>query len=343
MIIVFKTDASRAQIEEVKQHIVELGYEPRVIQGVERTVIGAVGDELSHRSLEILREMPCVENVIPIQKRYKLVTRAYHLQDTVVDIGGNKLGGGHFQVIAGPCAMESAEQFHQAVKDLVNVGVRIIRGMAFKPRTSPYDFQGLGTQALDILRQAKKEFGVAIVTEILGSDQIAPVADVADMLQIGARNAQNYHLLEEVAKAGKPVLLKRGLATTIEEWLSSAEYLMVNGCSQVVLCERGIRTFEKAMRNTLDLGAIAFVREETHLPVIADPSHAGGVKRLVLPLAKAAIAVGADGLIIEAHPDPTNALSDAAQQLDSATFAQALAELRPWVTLAGRHLEAEAG
>lgn len=340
MIIVFKSEATPAQIEEVKQHIIELGYEPRVINGVERTVIGAVGDELSHRSLEILRSMPCIENVVPIQKRYKLATRAYHAADTVVDVGGYKLGGGHFQVIAGPCAMESREQFRTAVKDLVAAGVHIIRGMAFKPRTSPYDFQGMGAEALEILADVKKEFGVAVVTEVMGPDQIAPIAGVADMLQIGARNSQNYHLLEEVAKSGKPVLLKRGLATTVEEWLSSTEYLIVNGCSQVVLCERGIRTFEKATRNTFDAGAVAWAKQESHLPVIVDPSHAAGIKKLVVPLAKAGIAAGADGVIIEAHPDPVNAWSDAAQQIESAKFAAVMDELAPWVKLAGKAMQA---
>lgn len=339
MIIVFKAHAAKADIEAVKQHIIELGYDPRVIQGVERTVIGAVGDELSHRSLEILRSMPCVEDVMPIQKRYKLATRTYHPADTVVHIGPYPLGGPHFQVIAGPCAIESREQLFQSVKDLVAAGVHIIRGMAYKPRTSPYDFQGLGEEGLRYLAEVKREFPVAIVTEVMGPSQVAVVAAVADMLQIGARNCQNYHLLEAVAGAGRPVLLKRGMATSVEEWLSAAEYLLVHGCPDVVLCERGIRTFERATRNTLDVGAIAVAREETHLPVIADPSHAAGLQKLVLPLAKAAVAAGANGLIIEAHPDPVNALSDAAQQFESAHFADVLRDIRPYVELGGRTLE----
>lgn len=339
MIIVFKPQATPVEVEDVKRHIVELGYEPRVITGVERTVIGAVGDELSHRSLEILKSMPSVEDVLPIQKRYKLATRAYHAADTVVKIGNYAIGGGQFQVIAGPCSIESFDQLRTSVRDLVAAGVRIIRGMAYKPRTSPYDFQGMGDEALDYLVHIKREFGVAVVTEVLGAHHLDKVAAVADMLQIGARNCQNYCLLEATARVGLPVLLKRGMATSIEEWLSAAEYLMVNGCPNVVLCERGIRTFEKATRNTLDVGAVAVAKAETHLPVVIDPSHAAGVQRLVLPLAKAGIAAGADGVVIEAHPDPVNALSDAAQQLDSKTFGDIMAALRPYVELGGKRLD----
>jgi len=339
MIIVFKPHTAPAEVEAVKQHVIELGYEPRVIVGVERTIIGAVGDELSHRSLEILRSIPCIENVVPIQKRYKLATREFHPQDTVVKIGPYLLGGGHFQVIAGPCAMESWEQFQAAARDLANAGVHIIRAMAFKPRTSPYDFQGLGEESLEFLGQIKRELPVAVVTEVLGPSHVERAASVADMIQIGARNCQNYYLLERVAKAGRPVLLKRGMATSVEEWLSSAEYLMVNGCPDVVLCERGIRTFERATRNTLDVGAVAVAKEETHLPVIVDPSHAAGLVRLVLPLAKAGIAAGADGVIIEAHPDPVNAQSDAPQQLNSKFFGQVMDVLRPYVELGGKKLE----
>ncbi len=338
MIIVLKPHTAPAAIEDVKKHIVELGYEPRVIQGVERTVIAAVGDELSHQSLEQLKGMSCIENVVPIQKRYKLASREFHPKDSVVSVRGHKIGGGHFQVIAGPCSMESYEQFRQSTADLVGCGVKIIRGMAYKPRTSPYDFQGLGEKALEILAAVKKEFNVAVVTEILAPSQVEPLADLSDMLQIGARNSQNYHLLEVVAKAGKPVLLKRGLAMYVDEWLSAAEYLLVNGCPGVILCERGIRTFERATRNTLDLGAVAVAKFDSHLPVIVDPSHAAGVAKLVLPLAKAGIAAGADGLIIEAHPNPVNAMSDAAQQIPSAKFGALLDELKPWITLAGREL-----
>jgi 3-deoxy-7-phosphoheptulonate synthase len=337
MIIVLKPHATRKQADEVKKHVIELGYDPRVIHGVERTVVAAVGDELSHRSLEILRGMPIVENVIPIQKRYKLASREFHAANSVVEIGGRfKLGGGHFQMIAGPCSIESREQLWQVTRDLVDAGVHIIRGGAFKPRTSPYDFQGLGMDALKMLAEVKAEFGVAVVTEVVGAPHAKAVAKVADVLQIGARNCQNYHLLEVVAKTGKPVMLKRGMATTVEEWLSAAEYLMVNGCPDIILCERGIRTFETATRNTLDVGAVAVVKLESHLPIIVDPSHAAGRHDLVLPLAKAGIAAGADGVMMEAHPCPVDALSDAAQQLVSSKFADVMAELKPYVEVAGK-------
>ena len=336
MIIVLKPNSTPEQIAEVKQHIIDLGYDPRVITGVERTVIGAVGDELSHRSLEALRGMGAIENVVPIQKRYKLASREYHPENTLVKIGRSRLGGKYFQMIAGPCAVESREQVFQAASDLVKAGVRMFRGGVFKPRTSPYDFQGMGDAGLELLAAVKADFGLDIVTEVVGVAQVERVAKVVDMIQIGARNCQNYNLLEVVAGAGKPVLLKRGMAVTVEEWISAAEYLLVHGCEDVVLCERGIRTFETATRNTLDLSAVAVAKSETYLPVIVDPSHAAGVRSLVAPLAKAAIAVGADGLLVEAHPHPLEALSDASQQLPSDTFGQLMADLRGYVELAGK-------
>lgn len=339
MIIVLKAHTDDAGIDAVEDHIRELGYDPRIIRGVERTVIGAVGDELSHRSLEILRGMPQVENVIPIQKRYKVASREFHPGNTVVDVGGHKIGDGHFQVIAGPCSVESREQMRAVAKDLKASGVHIIRGGAFKPRTSPYDFQGLGDEGLDILGEIKEEFNMAVVTEVVGADHIEHTAQVADMLQIGARNCQNYHLLKHVAEAGLPVFFKRGLATRIEEWLAAAEYLLIHGCPDVILCERGIRTFETATRNTLDISAVALAKQETHLPVVVDPSHAGGMKRLVMPLSKAAIAAGADGLMIETHPDPVEALSDGPQQIKSASFGDTLKELKPFLDAAGMIME----
>ncbi len=329
MIIVFKPHTPEEKINEVSNMIVQLGYEPRVIRGVEHTVIGAVGDEKIHRSLEIFKSFPCVEDVIPIQKRYKLASREYHEADSIVMIGSEKIGAGNFQVIAGPCAIESREQLRQVTKDVKTSGVKILRGGAFKPRTSPYDFQGLGEEGLKLLKEVKEEFNIPVVTEVLGVTHVKQVAEVADCLQIGARNCQNYHLLEHVANAGRPVLLKRGMATTVEEWLSAAEYLVVHGCPNVILCERGIRTFETATRSTLDLGAVAVAKKETHLPVIVDPSHAAGKVDLVLPLARAAVAVGADGIIVETHPDPVNASSDAAQQIPSAKFADFMGALKP--------------
>ncbi|HCE46072.1 MAG TPA: 3-deoxy-7-phosphoheptulonate synthase [Lentisphaeria bacterium] len=329
MIIVFKPHTPEEKINEVSSMIVQLGYEPRIIKGVEHTVIGAVGDEKIHRSLEIFKSFDCVEAVIPIQKRYKLASREYHEQDSIVMIGDQKVGAGNFQVIAGPCAIESREQLFQAARDVYAAGGRILRGGAYKPRTSPYDFQGLGEEGLRLLKEAKEEFNMPVVTEVLGVTHVKQVAEVADCLQIGARNCQNYHLLEHVANAGRPVLLKRGMATTVEEWLSAAEYLVVHGCPNVILCERGIRTFETATRSTLDLGAVAVAKKETHLPVIVDPSHAAGKVDLVLPLARAAVAVGADGIIVETHPDPVNATSDAAQQIPSGKFGEFMNSLRP--------------
>lgn len=339
MIIVIKPNTPPDGIEEVRRHVVGLGYEPRLIQGVQRTVIAAIGDETEHPSLETLKGMPEVENVLPIQKRYKLASREFHSANSVVHIGGHPLGQGAFQVIAGPCAVESLAQIRESARDLSAAGVGILRGGAFKPRTSPYDFQGLAGKGLEHLARMKDEFGLAIVTEVIGVEHIKRVAAVADMLQIGARNAQNYHLLEKVADCGRPILLKRGMASTIDEWLSAAEYLMVHGCENVVLCERGIRTFETATRNTLDLSAVVVAKQESHLPVMVDPSHASGNRKLVLPLALAAIAAGADGLVIEAHPQPLEARSDAGQQIASDKFKREIIEvIRPWVELAGKTL-----
>lgn len=331
MIIVFKPHSPESKIKEVADRITGIGYDPRIIRGVEHTVIAAVGDERLHHTLECFANDPAVDRVVPIQKTFKLVSREYHESDSVVEIGGVKVGGGSFQVIAGPCAVESYEQMRTVADDVGAAGAEILRGGAYKPRTSPYSFQGLQEKGLDILARVKAETGMPVVTEIVGVNHISKVAAIADCLQIGARNCQNYHLLESAAAAGRPILLKRGPATTIEEWLSAAEYLMVNGCQQVILCERGIRTFEPAMRNTLDLGAVAVAKRETHLPVIVDPSHAAGKVELVAPLSWAAIAAGADGIIVEVHNNPMEALSDAAQQIHSKTFAAYMNSLRPFI------------
>lgn len=338
MIIVFKPNSPEEKIQEISKIISDLGYEPRIIKGVEHTVIAAVGDEQMHRSLEILKMFPFIENVIPVQKRYKLTSREYHEKDTIVQIGNEKIGGGNFAVIAGPCCVESLEQMRTAARDLKAAGVRILRGGAYKPRTSPYDFQGLGEEGLAILKQVSNEFGMPFVTELLGVSHAKKLSEVTDCIQIGARNCQNYHLLEVAATCGRPILLKRGMATTVEEWLSSAEYLIVHGCRDVILCERGIRTFESATRNTLDLGAVAVAKRETHLPVVVDPSHAAGKVDLVLPLAMAAVAVGADGLIVESHPTPVLAVSDAAQQIPTAKFADFMANIVPLVKLMKKNM-----
>ncbi|HAL92167.1 MAG TPA: 3-deoxy-7-phosphoheptulonate synthase [Verrucomicrobia bacterium] len=334
MIIVLKRNSSETDIATVSDMVCSLRYQPRVIRGVEQTVVACIGDELSHQSLEVLRNLPAVESVFPVQKKFKLVSREYHPADSVVEVRGVKIGGGNIEILAGPCAIESYDQFRTAVKDLVACGIRIVRAMPFKPRTSPYDFQGLKQDGLQIMRDIKKEFDVAMISEVPGPDKIEPLLELADMFQIGARNAQNYDLLEQIAKVGKPVLLKRGLASTVEEWLTAAEYLIVNGCTQVVLCERGLRSFDPSTRNLLDLGAVAVAKQLSHLPVIVDPSHAAGARRLVPALARAAIAVGADGLIVEAHPDPLNAFSDAPQQLETGKFGSFLADLKPWLELA---------
>ena len=340
MIIVMKRNSSDADVATVSDMVCSLRYQPRVIRGVEQTVVACIGDELSHQSLEVLRNLPAVESVFPVQKKFKLVSREYHRADSVVDVRGVKIGGGSIEILAGPCAIESYDQFRAAVQDLVRCGIRIVRAMPFKPRTSPYDFQGLKQDGLQIMREVKKEFDVALISEVPGPDKIEPLLDLADMFQIGARNAQNYDLLEQVAKAGRPVLLKRGLASTVEEWLTAAEYLIVNGCTQVVLCERGLRSFDPSTRNLLDLGGVAVAKQLSHLPIIVDPSHAAGARKLVPPLARAALAAGADGLIVEAHPDPLNAFSDAAQQLESAKFQQFLDDLAPWIELARRERQA---
>ena len=334
MIIVLKRNSSDTDVATVSDMVCSLRYQPRVIRGVEQTVVACIGDELSHQSLEVLRNLPAVESVFPVQKKFKLVSREYHPEDTVVDVRGVKIGGGHIEILARPCALESYDQFRAAVRDLAACGIRIIRAMPFKPRTSPYDFQGLKQDGIQIMREVKKEFGVAMISEVPGPDKIEPLLDVADMFQIGARNAQNYDLLEQIAKAGRPVLLKRGLASTVEEWLTAAEYLIVNNCTQVVLCERGLRSFDPSTRNLLDLGAVAVAKQLSHLPVVVDPSHAAGARRLVPALARAGLAVGADGLIVEAHPDPINAFSDAPQQLETGRFRKFLDDLAPWIELA---------
>ncbi len=338
MIIALRAHATETDIQAISDMVCSLRYQPRIIRGVEQTIIACIGDELSNRSLEVLKTLPAVEAVFPIQRKFKLVSREYHPEDSCVKVGEICIGKGSFAVMAGPCAIESYEQFRSAVSDMVANGIGIVRAMPFKPRTSPYDFQGLKIDGAKIMRDIKKEFAVAFVSEVPGPAQIEILIDIADMFQVGARNSQNYDLLEHVARAGKPVLLKRGMAMTIEEWLTAAEYLVVNGCPDVVLCERGLRSFDKTTRNLLDIGAVAVAKQLTHLPVVVDPSHAAGNRTLVPPLARAAIAAGADGLLIEAHPDPVNAFSDASQQLMSSAFSEFLADLRPWIELARKQM-----
>jgi len=338
MIIVLRPGTSEPDIQQVAEAVKKFRYEPRLIRGVERTVIACIGDERMHHTLESLIVLPQVESVTPVQKKYKLVSREYQAQDSVFDVAGRKIGGGTFHVIAGPCSVENAAQTLQTAKAVKSYGATLFRGGAFKPRTSPYDFQGLGQEGLELLRQAHVATGLPIVTEVLSPQDVDLVAEYADILQIGARNSQNVPLLAAVAASGKVILLKRGISGLVDEWLLAAEYVCVHGNNKVILCERGIRTFEHACRNTLDLSAVAVAKKETHLPVFVDPSHAAGRFDMVTPLARAAVAVGADGLLVEVHPDPATALSDGGQQLKPKQFGQLMSEIRPLVEAMGKQL-----
>jgi 3-deoxy-7-phosphoheptulonate synthase len=338
MIIVLNLDQTPDSIREVESHVRELGYEPHTLLGEVRTVIACIGDETAHASLEALVNLPQVYEVLPIQKKYSLISRQVHKEAMPVRVEDVLFSPDTFPVIAGPCAVESLEQTLSTAKAVKAAGATLLRGGAFKPRTSPYDFQGLGEEGLEILAEAKRQTGLPIVTELVSERHVETVAAVTDVIQIGARNALNYALLTEAAQTGKPILLKRGLSATIGEWLLAAEYIAKQGNPRILLCERGIRTYETATRNTLDLSAIPVVKRETGLPVIVDPSHAAGRADLVLPLAKGGVAVGADGLIVEVHPDPEHALSDQAQQLPFNMFKAFMDGIRPYVELGGRSL-----
>jgi 3-deoxy-7-phosphoheptulonate synthase len=338
MIIVLKAGSPEPEIQQVAEAVKKFGYEPRLIRGVERTVIACIGDERMHHTLESLIVLPQVESVTPVQKKFKLVSREYQPADSVIDVAGVKVGGGTFHVVAGPCSVETREQTLETARVVKAAGATLFRGGAFKPRTSPYDFQGLGREGLDLLRAAREATGLPIVTEVMSPQDVEMVAGTADLLQIGTRNSQNVPLLAACAASGKPILLKRGMAGLVDEWLLAAEYIFVHGNHRVILCERGIRTFEHATRNTLDLGAVAVAKKETHLPVFVDPSHAAGRADMVIPLSRAAVAAGADGLMIEVHPDPATALSDGGQQLRPNQFTQLMAELAPLVQVMGKRL-----
>lgn len=336
MIIVLKLNQTPESVAEVERHVREQGYEPHTLRGEVRTVIACIGDETSHASLEALVNLPQVYEVLPIQKKYKLISREVQAEPMPVRVGDALFSPDTFQVIAGPCAVESLEQTVSTARAVKAAGATLLRGGAYKPRTSPYDFQGLGKPGLDILAEAKRQTGLPVVTELVSERDAETVAEVADVIQIGARNALNYALLTEAAKTGRSILLKRGLASTIQEWLLAAEYIASKGNGRIILCERGIRTYETATRNTLDLGAVAVVKRETGLPVIVDPSHAAGRADLIAPLARAGVAAGADGLIVEVHPDPEHALSDQAQQLTFDAFRTFVDDIRPYVELSGR-------
>ncbi|HWL54745.1 MAG TPA: 3-deoxy-7-phosphoheptulonate synthase [Chthoniobacteraceae bacterium] len=337
MIIVIKPNTSQEAIEEVIAGVAKLGYEPRPIYGIQQTVVAAIGDERTHHALESLMVLPQVEKVMRVQKRYKLVSRESHPEDTVIDVDGVLVGGDRFTVMAGPCSVEGEEQLLSTARAVKAAGATILRGGAYKPRTSPYEFQGLGKRGLELLALAKKETGLKIITEVLSERDVEHVSGMADILQIGARNAQNFQLLIEAARSGKPILLKRGLSQKIDEWLLSAEYILAHGNPNVMLCERGIRTFETYTRNTLDLSAVAVAKIESHLPVIVDPSQGAGRASLIHRLCRGAVAVGADGLIVEVHPNPAKALSDGQQQVDFASFETLMSELPPYLVPAGRH------
>lgn len=338
MIVVMSPNATPSHIGDILSSIESAGLTPLHMPGTERVVLGALGDERALAELH-LEAFDGVESVKPILTPYKLVSREMHPHDSVVGLGGSvRVGGERFVVIAGPCSVETSEQMHDAVGAVVAAGAHAVRGGAFKPRSSPYSFQGLGQEALDILVECSTAFGVPTVTEVVDTSHVDAVAASASVLQVGARNMQNYELLKAVGAAGVPVILKRGLSATLQEFLLSAEYLMDAGCADIVLCERGIRTFETATRNTLDLGGVAYLKNETHLPVIVDPSHAAGRRDLVPPLARAALAAGADGLIIEVHPDPATAWSDGAQSLTPHDFSRLMDSLAPIATAVGRTL-----
>jgi len=337
MIIVMKMGASQEEIENMVKRVESLGFRAHLSRGEERTIIGVIGDERPVDK-DSLARMQGVERVVPILRPFKLASRDFQAEDTVFKLNGHSIGGKKIIVMAGPCAVESREQIIETAHLVKEAGAHLLRGGAFKPRTSPYSFQGLGEEGLQYLAEARQATGLAVVTEVMAPEQVPLVAQFADVLQIGTRNMQNYALLHAVGESGMPVLLKRGLMSTIEELLMSAEYILSHGNRRVILCERGIRTFETYTRNTLDINAVPVLKELTHLPVVVDPSHATGKWHLVNAVSRAAIAAGADGLIIEVHPNPELAVSDGAQSLRPARFAELMTELRPVAHAVGRTL-----
>ncbi|HEY5974136.1 MAG TPA: 3-deoxy-7-phosphoheptulonate synthase [Geobacteraceae bacterium] len=339
MIIVMKAGAPKRDKDEVLKRIKELGYKPHVIHGTTRDVIGAIGDERGKLVLQSLESMPGVESVVPILQPYKLASKEVKKESSVIRISDTvSIGGSEIIVMAGPCSVESEEQILISARAVKEAGAQILRGGAFKPRTSPYSFQGMEEEGLKLLAKAREATGLPVVTEVINPETVDLVADYADILQIGARNAQNFALLKKVGQIRKPILLKRGMAMTIQEFLMSAEYIMAEGNQAVILCERGIRTFETATRNTLDLAAIPVLKGKTHLPVIADPSHGTGNYHYVGPMAMAAVAAGADGLMIEVHPDPEHASSDGPQSLKPVKFAVLMTKLREVARAVDRQL-----
>ena len=336
MIIVLKPNISKRQEVAVLKEIRKLGYRPHVMRGVARIVIGAIGDERTHRSLETLMTWPQVENVMPVQRRYKLVSREAHPANSTIQVRNLVIGAKKLHIMAGPCSVETEKQLLKTAEVVKAAGATILRGGAFKPRTSPYEFQGLGEKGLKLLDKARKATGLAIITELLSEHHAEMVAEYTDIIQIGARNAQNFQLLIAAAKTGKPVLLKRGLSMKIEEWLLAGEYVLANENANLMFCERGIRTFETYTRNTLDLSTIPIIKQESHCPVVIDPSQGAGRADLVIAMCKGAVAMGADALLVEVHPNPAEAWSDGAQQLTPERFGKLMRELRPFIQAAGR-------
>ena len=326
MIIVMSPNATKENLEKVIKKVESAGLRTHISEGEEVTIVGVIGDQKKIANLE-MNMMEGVEKTVRITEKYKLVSRNFHPEDTIVDVDGVKVGGKQIVVMAGPCSVESIEQLREAAKAVKAGGAQFLRGGAFKPRTSPYDFQGLAEDGLKMLRQVADEEGLKVVTEIVDKDDLELVGKYADLYQVGARNMQNFQLLKALGKANKPVMLKRGLSATISEWLNAAEYIMAGGNEQVILCERGIRTYETFTRNTLDLSAVAAVKELSHLPIIVDPSHGTGRWQMVKPMARAAVAAGCDGLIIEVHPHPEVALSDGDQSLTPKNFNLLMSEL----------------
>ena len=327
MIVVLETGTTEKQVEEIIRVLHDHGFDVHRSTGVQHTVLGAIGvhPEFDHRQIELLDG---VAEVVRVTEPFKLASRAFKREGSVFDIGGVKIGGPEVIVMAGPCSVETEEQIFKIAKYVKDSGAKILRGGAFKPRTSPYSFQGLGEDGLKLLRSAADEYKLKVITEVMDKSQIDLVEKYADILQIGARNMQNYMFLKDLGKASKPVMLKRGLAATIEEWLMSAEYILAGGNEKVILCERGIRTFETATRNTMDISAIPVIKKKSHLPIIADPSHGVGIRDKVIPMARASVAAGADGIMVEVHHDPDHALSDGAQSLYPDQFAQMMKEVR---------------
>jgi 3-deoxy-7-phosphoheptulonate synthase len=338
MVIVMEHAASEEHVQKVIESLVEVGYDVHRSSGVDFTVLGAVGSPHKPIDPRLIEVFPGVREVVRVSEPYKLAGRTFKAEDTVVDVAGVPIGGPEVIALAGPCSVESAEQVSAVAKSVAASGARILRGGAFKPRTSPYAFQGYGEEALKWMRAAADENGLAVISEVMDPRQIEMMMRYVDCLQVGARNVQNFDLLKELGRVRKPVLLKRGLSSTIEEWLLSAEYILCGGNGQVILCERGIRTFETYTRNTLDISAIPVVKKRSHLPIVVDPSHGTGRREKVIPMARAAVAAGADGVIIEVHNNPEKALSDGPQSLYPEQFDRLMSELRIIAPVLGRTL-----